>query len=156
MSDMYTARDWQEVTAKLEANLATVTKERDRFLEDYVRAVTELTEEAIQHGQAHLELTEARARVIQLNEAMDVQWRAHEKQLTEARAALRESEKRLTDELIEARAEIQRLKAAVELGIEALPDGEKYQYLWNECSTDEQEYVKDVRGKLQTAIGRED
>lgn len=49
-------------------------------------------------------------------------------------------------------AERDRLRAAVALGIEALPDGERYRFVWDECQSDEQEYVKDVRAKLNAAL----
>ena len=44
------------------------------------------------------------------------------------------------------------LAKAVKLGREALPDSEAYEYCWNECTSEEQEKVKEVRKELNTAL----
>jgi len=47
------------------------------------------------------------------------------------------------------------MKSLIDLALEALPDSDRYQYVWDECTGEEQEYVKRVREKL-TAYAGED
>ena len=50
------------------------------------------------------------------------------------------------DELIDL------LAKTTKLGIEALPDSEAYEYCWDECTSDEQDKVKEVRTELNITL----
>lgn len=44
------------------------------------------------------------------------------------------------------------LATAVKLGMKYLPDGKHYDYCWDECTSDEQEKVKEVRAELSKVL----
>ncbi len=44
------------------------------------------------------------------------------------------------------------LAEAVKLGVESLPDSEKWEYCWGECTGEEQERVKEIAALMNKAL----
>ena len=44
------------------------------------------------------------------------------------------------------------LAKAVKLGLEALPDSKAYEYCWDECTSEEQDKVKEVSTELNITL----
>jgi hypothetical protein len=68
-------------------------------------------------------------------------------------AELAERAEQAEADLATAREDAQRLRAALELAMSALPDSiDKYQWAWDECTSEEQEWVKSIRSQIAALL----